>query len=286
MQVRFVNMSGFILLISIFMFDIFCAGPVSDDEIRHMYDLEGESVTQRRLRIQIADGIMERMSLIKVPASETWPELGDSDAQMAKFMFQRAMRAAFSSDSPSFLDYATRMNNFLAGLASADINPRPFVESIRDLGRRLIRIEVLEEARYQRLNSNATVATQELKQQLDAAKRNLAEAQEASRPLILEREKSLEGVAALEENIRQMERALADLRNNLAAMTGNVARLDEQLAKVEQDAVTQADAVQTLESHYIQSRRLMDRHASESEFIHNVISADLRNMGEEVAKLI
>ena len=83
-----------------------------------------------------------------------------------------------------------------------------------------------------------------------------------------------------------MERALADLRNNLAAMIGNVARLDEQLAKVEQDAIAQANAVQTLESHYIQSRRVMDRHTSELEFIHNVISADLRNLGEEVAKLI
>jgi hypothetical protein len=264
----------------------FYAGPTSDDEIRHLNDLEGESAIQRLLRIQIADNIMQRMGQIKVPVAETWPELGDSDKQMAEFMFQRALRAAFHPAPSSFSEFAVRMNNFLAGLASADINPAPFMGPIRDLGRRLIRIETLEEAKYQRLNSNAKAATQDLKKNLDAAKQKLAEAQTAGKPFLLEREKSLEGIAALEESIRQAEQAIAEYRNNLAAIKENVARLDAQLAEVERDAVTQADAIQTLESQYTQSRRLVDKHASESQFIDNVITSDLTEINNEVARFL
>ena len=269
-----------------FILGKFCAGPVSDDEIRRMSDLEGESQLQRRLRIRIADNISERLGLIKVPVSETWPQLGDSDARMAEYMFQRAMRLAFSSGPPTFLDYVARMNNFLVGLASVDINPRPFIELIKDLGRRLIRVETLKEAYDQRQNSDAAAITQDLKQKLDAAKRELVEAQEASKPLLAERQESLQGIAGLEENIRHREKALAKLRNHLATRIAAVAKLDEQLAMVEQNAVTQANAVQAIEADYIQNRRLVDRQASESEFIQNVINADLQGIGAEAAKLI
>jgi len=135
------------------------------------------------------------------------------------------------------------MNNLLAGLASADIDPSPYVETIMGLGRKLIRVEVLDEEQNKRLDPNEKDLLKELITNLETAKKKLTEVEEASKPFQYERETSLFGIAALEETIEKLLSALVEARGNLVALKDNIPRLDVILAEVERDALTRAGEV-------------------------------------------
>ena len=205
---------------------------------------------------------------------------------MAKIMLQCALKAIFMPAFPTFSNFAARMNNFLAGLASADIDPTPHIETILSLGRRLIRIEVLDEEREKRLNPREKEALQDLRANLETAKKKLAEIEEASRPFHAERESCLAGITLMEDTIKKMEAALAEARENLATYKQNLPRLDDLLVKVEQDALAQANEVQGLETSYVKGRLLVDRHASETVLIDHVLSLDVKAALEEANSLM
>jgi len=205
---------------------------------------------------------------------------------MAKIMLQRALKALFMPAFPKFSNFAVRMNSLLAGLASADIDPTPHIETILSLGRKLIRIEVLEEEREKRLDPREKEVLQDLRAKLETAKKKLAEIEEASRPFNTEHESCLSGITLMEDTIKKMEAALAEARENLATYKKNLPRLDATLAKVEQDALAQANEVQGLETRYVKGRLLVDRHASETVLIENVMSSDVKAVLKEANSLM
>ena len=127
---------------------------------------------------------------------------------------------------------------------------------------------------------------QDLRANLETAKKRLAEIEEASRPFNVERESYLSGITLMEDTIKKMEASLAEARENLATYKKNLPRLDDILVKVEQDALAQASEVQGLETRYVEGRLLMDRHASESVLIENVISSDVKDVLKEANSLM
>ena len=83
-----------------------------------------------------------------------------------------------------------------------------------------------------------------------------------------------------------MELALAEARSKLVILKDNLPEIDDDLAEVEQHAIAKSDEVQDLESQYSQARLQVDRHASESEFIGNILSSDIAVVCEEASNLM
>ena len=83
-----------------------------------------------------------------------------------------------------------------------------------------------------------------------------------------------------------MELALAEARSQLVILKDNLPEIDADLAEVEQHVIAKSDKIQDLESQYAQARLLVDQHASESEFIYNILSSDITVVCEEASNLM
>ena len=136
-----------------------------------------------------------------MPTAPASSDFGDDGHPMAKLLLQRALKATFILGPPKFAKFATIMNNFLAGLASAAIDPSPYVETIMGLGWKMIKVKVLEEERGKCQESNEESLLQELRVNLEKAKKELVELEESSKPFQSEREETRSGISLLEDTI-------------------------------------------------------------------------------------
>ena len=193
------------------------------------------------------------MDQIKVPTTLASSDFGDDGHPMAKLLLQWALKAAFILGPPKIADFATRMNNFLAGLASAAIDPSPYVETIMGLGRKLIKINVLEEERKKRQESNEESLLQDLETNLEKAKKEWAKFDESNMPLYSEREQTCSKINIFEDTIRKLESTLAEARGDVTALKGHLLFIDAKLVEVEHNAIAKSARVQALESEYVRA---------------------------------
>jgi len=136
--------------------------------------LEGDAPIQRLLRPRIEESIAERLGQIRVPVAPIMPNSGDDGHQTAESLLKRALPVSFADlGSLSFELFATRMSDLLAWLASAAIDPTPHAHVIMNLGRRLIRIEVLEEEKGNRQALPEDNSISNLKRELEESSRRV-----------------------------------------------------------------------------------------------------------------
>ena len=105
-------------------------------------------------------------------------------------------------------------------------------------------------------------------------------------PLYSEREQTCSKIIIFEDTIRKLESTLAEARSDEVALKDHLIFVDANLAEVQQNAIANFAKVQALESEYVRARLLVGQHASESEFIENILSSEIAAIREEVGTLM